>query len=159
MAEPVDIGPLSPEGEARRAAIRADLMSRVERTVRARRRRRRAVTGTVVLTLIVGAGWLTAGFVHRSTPSGGVGAPSGIGPGAVSQSPDPRGPVVIERSATRIDPADVAIGDDELLDLLASLGRPTGLARIHGRTILTSAVTDNAREAPHDEPLRDNSSS
>jgi len=77
----------------------------------------------------------------------------------VSQSPDPPGRVVIERLATRIDPADVAIGDDELLDLLGSLGRPTGLARIHGRTILTSTVTDNAREAPHGEPLRDNSSS
>jgi hypothetical protein len=34
------------------------------------------------------------------------------------------------------------LGDEALLALLASIGRPTGLARLHGRVLLTTPVAD-----------------
>ena len=43
-------------------------------------------------------------------------------------------------------PAETWIEDDELLDLLRSADRPTGLIRIDDRVILTGDVTDNSPE-------------
>lgn len=50
--------------------------------------------------------------------------------------------VHIEVVSDRVDPATVAMSDDELLTALACMGRPTGLARIGDRVVLTKPVTD-----------------
>ncbi len=60
--------------------------------------------------------------------------------------------VTITRVSTTVDVSSVSISDDELLDLLAKMGRRTGIARIGDRTILTQPVTDKEIARAEEKP-------
>ena len=105
---------LSDRGAARRDAMLGDLLEVLERTRRVRRGRR---TGAAVLAIVLvaaGSLWMTGPFRDITPPDA---APS-------------------EAITVRV------INDDELLKLLADMGRPTGLVRTGGRAWLTTQVTD-----------------
>lgn len=129
--------PLSQAGAARREAMLAALQREVPRIAAARQQRRRIAGVAAVVILLAGGAWLASLQVAAPlrTPA--------INPSA-SGSQWRAG---IEIVATRVDVAQVSITDDELLAALASMGRPTGLARIGDRVILTAPVTDAERAA------------
>lgn len=148
---------LSEDGLQRRFVMRNVLIAETRRVSRCRRYRRGALRiAAVGLALSAGIWAATIRPVRRAvtteeSPVKTAATPSGSIDKAVPLAVDPVTIVIvkagggsgrIEQSRERLDPAEVAIGDEELLNLLASSGRPTGLARIGGVTILTAAVTD-----------------
>lgn len=151
---------LSMCGEARRAEI-------LERLLHAQRHRRhRRAAGTFALAiapiiLIAAVAWVAADALHRHAPaqnndrfahqqSDATHPPEGTSESTI----DPAWIIRVQSRAERI-------SDSELLSLLAEAGKPDGLIRVHGRTMLASELTreaaadDNAPprsrlDAPHD---------
>ncbi len=99
---------------------------------RRRQRRRTAGSAVIVLGLLAVGLWVTER--PRITETGEV---------VVHDAPDAP-PVTPIRVRT--------IGDEELLALLAEIGRPAGLIRSEGRVWLTSDVTDAALERHDQQP-------
>lgn len=154
---------LSPGGVARRADTLRELQVALRRRTR-RRRMARVAVGVVVPVLAVVAGaWVLAsrqGLPEDSEPgargkSGGVIADAGghgaeelpdVGPSSVVSDPRVRGarfervvtdPAIVPRLAVTggVDMDGVLVDDEELLELLAEAGRPSGLVRT-GRVVM-----------------------
>lgn len=137
---------LSPEGERRREAILRDVSLRLPRIVARRRARRRAVTGSLAIALVLTVG---AATLLLRTPSRPVGAPP------IVEAPALVAPL-IDYAVVRTGPIDpsiyvkenpdainaMVISDDELLRELAAMGRPAGLIRMNGRVRLSRDVVD-----------------
>lgn len=154
---------LTTAGEARRDAMREDLARELVRVSRRRRATRRAVCGTAAI-LLAGAG---AWWAVSKVPSAPHSAPpiAHVPSGPQEMSPE-KAHVHVEviRDTPTIQPAsfvsvrvaaaDVRLSDDELLQALAELGRPTGLATIGDRTMLTAPVTDEALRERQDATSR-----
>lgn len=149
---------LSAQGLARRGAMLEEL----DGVMRRRTARRGALKGGVVAVLMVGAGVLVWG---RGPVRHGVTA-------IVVQRPA-EGPRRALIEVVRTDagicarlaagggiPRVTLIGDEELQSMLASMGRPTGLVKTAGRTVLASDVVAYERK-PNTEPAseRDGASS
>ena len=123
---------LSAAGAARRAGMLPVLM----REAVLRGRRRVAWRGAAAATLA--AGLLVASLVPPHSPAPPAAVP-GVrieivrdDPGILARLAPPSPPV----------PPETWVDDDQLLSLLASAERSTGLIRTSGRVILTAAVTD-----------------
>ncbi|RMH27456.1 MAG: hypothetical protein D6693_05395 [Planctomycetota bacterium] len=129
---------LSPEGARRRDAMREALVAHAAARFERRRRRRRARRAGALVVTLAGGAWLTATLTQ---PGGRVGGHGPTGPTA-GGAPGPA-LITVTVDRTLVDPATVAISDDELLETLNAMGRPTGLARIGGRVVLTDNVTDD----------------
>jgi hypothetical protein len=141
---------LSPEGVERRDAMLASLMADMRR-VHARRRARRLTVFAAAPALLMAIALFAA--LRMLTP-----APTPLTTGRVDGAADaPTVPATSERPAATIEfvrtsdgnqqsgaASIILIDDDQLLDTLASINRPTGLVRAGGRVWLTSAVADDA---------------
>ena len=149
------------------AAQRADAMlpalqRELSRGVRRRRGRSRALGACAILLLLGGAivaAMLTSRpIVAPTLPPPIVEAPDApVGRPTVSievvRSMDaplievvrdaPRDSLVQFYATASVDLASISVTDQELLDLLNAIGRPTGLVRANGRVWLTAAVTDD----------------
>ena len=140
-----DEAPLSPGGNARRAAMRSRLTAAVAR----RRRTRTGARAAAALAVMIAIVWAVL-------PSEGLDLP---GPAprqlANQQTTPPDRTRYADIATVRDDPTVVArllvsrslsrelfIDDDELLRRLRAAGRPTGLLRTADRFLLTSDVTD-----------------
>lgn len=159
---------LSHDARRRAEAMLPSLTGELRRSVRRRAARKRAATAAFAFALLA-TGVLVATLSVRSTP---LAAPSPEGTVVVAPPPE-AAPSLIEivrtndapmievirgapdgaalasvYATTRVDLASILVNDTELLDLLDSIGRPTGLVRAGGRVWLTAAVTDEeiARE-------------
>lgn len=154
---------LSPEARARAEAMLPGLSSELRRGVRRRAARRRVAGSALALTLL-------ATIVFLSVRPGRVPHPAapGTGPATVATAPDHEpastliqivrtsdlsmieivragtgdGALAMYGSSPVVDLSSVLVGDDEILDLLRAIGRPTGLARARGRVWFTEDVTD-----------------
>lgn len=137
---------LSDHGRARRDAMLAELSSRVPRAARVRRIRSGVAAGAALLAIAS----LSVLIAPRSQP-----APT---PVAINQQPTepvsvpPRiqivqtEPGIVTRLSAATDSAASRIeqiNDDELIFVLAEMGRPAGIIRTPNRTWLTAAVTDD----------------
>lgn len=144
---------LTATGAARRDSMREELARELVRVSRRRRATRRAVTATAALVLAGAGVWWAASMVPSAPHSAPPVAHVPSRPQAMSPETT-RVHVEIIRDTPTIQPAsfvsdrvaaaDVGLSDDELLQELAELGRPTGLAVIGDRTVLTAPVTDEA---------------
>ena len=122
---------------ARREAMRGDLVAAMGRLHTRRRWRRRI--GTSVGVLMLGAGaWLLAG---QRPPDTSPGRP---GPAGIAQRSDVLIVRVVGSGRTGLIRS---INDDELVERLAEINRPTGLVRTTDSVWLTEAVVDNGRAA------------
>lgn len=142
-----DLPWLSEEGQRRREEIIRAAAARAPTIARARRRKRRAVrTAAGAIVLAPAIGLIVAGALRSPAPPAPI---------AVSTAPPPTraAPVRVEVVQTLVDPAQRLLSDDELLALLDSIGRHTGLVRVGGEVTLTAAVTDEEL-ARKREPLR-----
>jgi hypothetical protein len=123
---------LSPEGAVRRDAMLAGLMDDMRRVHVRRRARRRMVYTTTPATPPI-AGQL-----------GGAADP----PPQLQASDRLAAIIEFVRTSDGTHQSGAAnivlIDDDQLLDALASINRPTGLVRAGGRVWLTDAVADEA---------------
>lgn len=144
---------LSHSGAARRDAVLPFLQEAVVREGDRRRARRIAMRNTAALSLLIALG---ATFV--------VGWPASVRNGTVvdrefsGPTSDQRfrivrlhtEPGVVERyaSAALVAVNDYNVDDREFMNMLASIGRPTGLVRREGRVILTSFTPDPIRVTP-----------
>lgn len=150
---------LSSEGQLRRDAMRQELRSQVVKHRARRRVRRRAawsVAGVFVLTLSVW-GAILATSAMRSLPNNQQIAtidPTSAIPddGQIGLPVGSDANFHITRVNTTVDVSSVSISDEELLEMLAKMGRRTGIARIKGRTILTQPVTDEEIARAQDTP-------
>lgn len=160
-----DQGRLSSDGLRRRDAM-LELLLAAQRGEMLRRRRvartMRATAACVVLAAVSAAAWMLR------SPAGSVVAPRASEEPVAAQSGGEASPVPIEQSPSPTSlivrvPGDPTVldrlrahgtgqtqwlDDDDLLQQLRANGRPTGLIRIDGRTILTADVTDKALAAP-----------
>lgn len=155
---------LSEHGRVRRSEMREALIAESRRIARRRRRRREAI-GVMSAAGAVAAGVWVASI--RPAPAPAPSVPGGeVARHALATAPERAEPapladvpprvqivhgevnnVLIERVSLSVDVSRYAISDDELIDLLASIGRPSGIARIGGRAMLTAPVTDEEIEA------------
>ncbi len=153
---------LTPDGRARRDAMRADLARLVDRRRRRRLAGRTMVGVTAILLLAVGAVWMIPAaqvtppdVVVDATPA----TPSRIirvatdgvvvdrlrasTGGALARLRVTDAPGALDR--WRADPGPsriVYLSDDGLVDMLARLDRPAGIIRSGGEVHLTAAVVD-----------------
>ena len=125
---------LSPAGRARREIMLGELVQTMQQIRRRRRRRRATASAAIVLGLVAVGLWVTERLLGPTLRPGPV---------ARDTSDPPAGPIRIR-----------VIGDEELLTLLAEVGRPAGLVRSEGHTWLTSDVTDAALERREHLPER-----
>lgn len=156
MTLPNEDIPLSPMGEARKEALRATLSREMSRVVRRRRIRRRATSGAAVIVVIVAGAWWLNHAARINSPQPPIAhAPVESMPELIQIQyfADNPGITEVARLDVRIPVTQVTLSDEELLEALADIGRPTGLARIGSRVVVTSAVTD---PLPHvaDPPAR-----
>ncbi len=123
-----DPGPatLSPAGEARREAILEELIGHMQRTRRRRERRRRLGAAAALVLLGCSALWLG---VRREAAE----RPTGEDAPAAFTAHRPR--VILWTGRTGLVRE---VGDEDLLELLASIGLPAGLVRTEGRTWLVA---------------------
>ncbi|MBX3359337.1 MAG: hypothetical protein KF745_13030 [Phycisphaeraceae bacterium] len=163
---------LSREGAARKREILADVQRRAARAQARTRTVRRAVgigAGVAVLGVVVGVAWRVwpDGGVGTRGAQVNVAVEKPGGTRVVRENetaPAERPPGVAALSHINVvvvetDPSIVArysaaatehsaatwIGDDELLDLLARAGRPAGMIRSEGRTMLVSSTAMGTR--------------
>lgn len=148
-----DHTPLTPQGEARRDAMLADLLARQSRHHHVRRLQRAAAVAALALIFIT---LCTVPVLLRPPQPNPA-------PILVAQQPQPApapainyiatDPTLASRwsVATPVDPAIMIhteplaieyLTDDSLLARLEEIGRPTGLIRSQGRTILTASITE-----------------
>jgi hypothetical protein len=150
--------PLSPEGEARRDAILADLRERVP--VEAARRRRRRVAGRIGGAMAAVAVGVALWQWGSSLTAPGAPAPPGpvaVAPTVPADAPSTvrielvaTEPGIAERYAVRPTVRAERIGDEELLALLAAQGTPTGLVRTPAGVYLTADIGE-----PEEVPARE----
>ncbi len=132
---------LTEAGRVRRAVMRQSLQAAVV----TRRRRRtvvRSASAVLAVVLLVFGWW-------QATPAIQLPAPGRSGSDLASlQHVEYQ---VVNNDSSLLDryraeerppSAVVEVGDDELLELLAAAGRPTGFIRAQGRLIVTRDVTD-----------------
>lgn len=149
------------------AALRADAMlpalqQELARGDQRRRARSRAVGACAIVLLLGGAivaAMLTTGrpIVPTATPTV-VEAPTvpvdapGVrieivrsmdAPSIEIVRDSPRDTVIAMYTNPSVDLASIRVTDQELLDMLNEMGRPTGLVRANGRVWLTAAVTED----------------
>lgn len=144
--------PLSPAGEQRREEIRGVVGRELVRVAARRRRVRRTGAATGLAVLVGVSTWLVVNPLQTQRQS--MTQP-------VAQDDDNEtvmtlvhvnvfetnpGMDQIARSSIRVDPSSVGMSNEELLQTLNDLGRPTGLAIIGGRTVVTSPVTDQEQD-------------
>ncbi len=114
--------------------MRGQLLEAFARHHRRRSRRQRALRGVLAAVLLAAAGtaWMLSG------PHAARGPQAGSMPAFNVQlvRGSPRSGVVR------------AIGDEELLQGLDEIGRPAGLVRIEGRTLLTDAAPAASQQPP-----------
>ncbi len=122
---------------ARREAMRGDLVAAMGRLHTRRRWRRRIGTSVGVLMLATGA-WFLAGQRPADTSPGLPGPPR-----TAQRSHTP----VVRVVGTHLTGFIRSIDDDELVERLAEINRPTGLVRTTGSVWLTEAVVDEGRAA------------
>ncbi|HVZ93523.1 MAG TPA: hypothetical protein VG797_03335 [Phycisphaerales bacterium] len=158
---------LSAEGRRRREAMLGELVGELSRTRRRRVVRAQLTAGALAIVL-VGLAFMTVsrGPVKIATVTPLI----ETAPGTVAQATTIAGtrfvktdPTVVERWAVKggfemakyetrrheAEPIVRFIGDEELLDTLAAMGRPAGIVRMEGRVWLTAAVTDAERLPAH----------
>ena len=154
MTLPNDATTLSPQGAARRDAMRSQLSGELTRIIHRRRARRRAACTAALLLAIGGSIWLMSPAGQQPQPSQPV-AQTPIAPPAdhirVHFFADNPGLTHVARLDVRVPVSTVSISDEELLEALAAIGRPTGLARIGDKAVTTTAVTDD-EQTPAEEP-------
>ncbi len=134
---------LSAQGQARRT----EMLGELRRAVRARRRRRRAAQGALILLPAIALGAISLSQLQRS-PSTEPMIQPGNQPGPVAADPSPRLPVetlVLKHISyvavhTPATPRDYTISDDELLELLRAAGHNAGLIR-RGSEVIITGVT------------------
>lgn len=132
--------PLSPAGEARRAAMLIALRAEVVHVAarrRAMRRIARASAAAASLALVAAAAaWLA--LPRAAAPVGPIAkTPAPAAPTWTRIHTDPS---IADRLAveSRADLVSLRLTDDELLDRLDALGHPAGIVRIGSETWLTS---------------------
>jgi hypothetical protein len=145
--------PLSPAGQARRAAMLGELLEAMQQTQRQRRARRRVLAAggcACVLGIVV---WAVSVNVLRPAASERV-ASNPLDAEQRTTLPLPAArpacvttivqtdPSVLERCRPAPTDRVVWIDDTTLLRTLASVNRPTGLIRIGDRVRLSAPVTD-----------------
>lgn len=147
-------------------ALRADAMlPALQRELARGRRHRRArsrATGACAIVLLLGGAIVAATLTtsRSTTPSSATQVvDSPTNPGDVpmvrletgrSTTPSlieivhdsPRQTVIAMYTNPSFDLASISVTDQELLDMLKEIGRPTGLVRANGRVWLTDPVTD-----------------
>jgi hypothetical protein len=137
-----DQAALSQTGRQRRAAMRRSL----EQAVVVRRRRRAVVrSASAALALMLAAVlWWRSGE-RGALPSPGRPSPELCHIDLRVVGDDPQ---IVARCRVRPEsvPPQTYISDDELLALLAAIGRPAGLIRTRDRLIVTGDVVDRAGE-------------
>ena len=112
---------LTPDGAARRDQMIEELLVTMRQVHRGRRRRRAGAALLVALGLGAAGLWAT---------------------GRPATSPAPPPTAQAPRITVRV------IDDEELLRVLAEIGRPAGLVRSEGRVWLTADVTDAGFNRP-----------
>jgi hypothetical protein len=114
--------------------MRGQLLEAFARHHRRRNRRQRVVGGFLAVALLAAAGtaWTLTGM------------PAAHGPQAASV---PAFSVHFVHGSPRSGLVQ-AIGDEELLQQLEEIGRPAGLIRIEGRTLLTDAAPARPQQPP-----------
>lgn len=134
---------LSPTGRARRDAMRAHLVGEVSH----RRRRRTVVRVGAIAALVAIAVVVGRGLVDDAR-DGEPDTPQPV-PTVAGETADPGGIAIVRddesilaRVAATADRSVTTVDDDELLRLLASADRPTGLVRSGNRVMLTRHVAD-----------------
>jgi hypothetical protein len=159
---------LSPEGRARREAMRRELSALMRRRQRRRERIRRGAAAATMLALTGAIGWLAMSAPVDRTPrvATRLDRSTTAGRGAPDSSPPERAAVEIEIVRTDSSivqrlgvparlPSVKMLDDDELLHALAQIDRPAGLIRFAGEVRLTAAVTDAALREQDDRRRRD----
>jgi hypothetical protein len=157
--------PLSEAGEQRRTAIREELLAAMRRHHAARRARRHAIAlGGLAAALALAS---VLAMPRQAPPRSPMNPPTVHAPAQRVASPRhpeeadapvrtpavaimyvQTDPSILERYAAGARPLLArAITDDELLDTLVEIGRPTGLVRMEGRVWLTATVTDDVKGA------------
>lgn len=145
--------PLSTAGEQRRNEIRGAVSRELIRVAARRRRLRRGAAATGLALVIGVSAWLAMKpWQHqqqsaRQSMAQGENDEAPINLVQISVFESNPGLDQVARSDVRVDPSSVGMSDDELLQTLSELGRPTGLAFVEGRAVLTSPVTDEEQEA------------
>lgn len=144
----VPTGPLPPAGESLLDALLASM--RAHHAARRRRRRARAAA-----MLLAASGTALAAIVPATTTTRGPAGPGEAPPVLVDAAPDPAPavhPVAPGNHVAAWTPARISVDartsdsiprldDEALLDLLESMGRPTGLIRIGDRVLLADEVS------------------
>lgn len=150
---------LSDAGRRRRDAMRGELQTAMRRVHQRRRAARRTVG--VLTVLVIGA--LAWRSITPPRPPQVVKHAPGINTREVQPVEDPTQPSISFARVTTDDriagsveakPTGLIqrIDDQELLDSLADMGRPTGLIRIGGETRLTSNVSDSPAKEGSEAP-------
>ncbi len=133
---------LSAQGEARRDAMLAGLLTEVPRAAASRRRRRGVVRGagaTLAAALVIWA-WAPGGPSPKKGPA--ASSTSAVvrlatDPNVLARLASSGGGVTVER-----------VSDDDLLRTLSAIGRPVGLVRDGDRVALTAEVVDPIAPTP-----------
>lgn len=145
-------GSLSPAGVARRAAMLAELDAAM---------RRRNFLRTIVRSGAAAVPLIVLGALLRGYGLSNKNVPATIANTPPSEAPAVRGfiqlvqtdPFITRRLAAAGHIADIKlINDAELQACLRSLGRPSGLVRIGGRTLLANEIVPRPGE-PDQKPI------
>lgn len=157
------IDQLSPEARARAEAMLPGLSGELRRGVRRRAAARRISGSALALALVATIVVVAVRPTRVPHP-----AASGPGPATVATAPDHApaatlvqivhasdlsmieivrdgtgdGALALYAASPVAELSGVLVSDEEMLDLLRSIGRPTGLARARGRVWFTEEVTD-----------------
>ena len=144
---------LSDSGAARRDSVLPFLQEAVVREGDRRRARRIALRNTAAFSLLAALGATFVVVWPTSVRNGTVVDREFSGPTSEPRFRIERlrtEPGVVERYAfsATVDTNAYSIDDREFMNMLASIGRPTGLVRREGRVILTSFTPDPIRVTP-----------
>ncbi len=132
---------LSPQGEARREAMRRMLSGAVVAAAQSRRRRRTAF-GVMAMAGAV----LMLGVINQAPNQRGASTSARIESGRATKLPiqwvNTRSDIMKQYVVQCSDPIE-RLNDDQLLEEMADLGRPSGLIRIEGRSMLVDHFAVN----------------
>jgi hypothetical protein len=151
---------LSLDGQRRRDTMRTELRQRALEHHAHRKARRRAAQSIMGLFLVAITVWgaiLATSAMRTSSPKqpiAHIDPKLAIPDGGQSDIRDSQPTLInITRVSTTVDVSSVSISDEELLEMLAKMGRRTGIAHIDGKTILTQPVTDKEIARAEEEPI------
>lgn len=133
---------LSPDGEARKEKMLAQLVGQMNHIHSSRQVRRRVLHTLTLIIVCAITVWVVSLQYISPQPTNFAKEPTDSGTNLVL----PKAPLI------------KTINDDELLALLAEIERPAGLVRSKGRIWLTNAVTDEELGISHEIPIEDPSS-